>query len=80
MLPKGLKLFIADIEEENTNNHTLWYVVGKTYDSAFKRFIKEANKTWDRYLYYFDEADEDIVRSFMEYYTEEDIKADIYER
>lgn len=79
MLPKGLKLFIADIEEENTDNYTLWYVIGKTYDSAFKRFIKEANKAWDRYLYYFYEADEDTVRSFMEYHTEEDIKADIYE-
>lgn len=79
MLLNGLKLFIADIEEENTNNHTLWYVVGKSYDSAFKRFVKEANKTWDRCLYYFGEADEDIVRSFMEHHTEEDIKADIYE-
>ena len=79
MLPKGLKLFIADIEEENTNNHTLWYVVGKTYDSAFKRFIKEANKIWDRYLYHFDEADEDMARSFMEYHTKENVKADIYE-
>ena len=83
MLPKGLKLFLADVEietnEENIVFHTFWYVVGRTYDSALKRFIKEANKTWDRYKYYFFEADEEMVRNFMEYRVYEDIKADIYE-
>lgn len=74
---KGLKLFIADVIDEDTNEQTIWYVVGKTYDSAFKRFIKEANKTWCRYLYYFDEADKDEIRDFID--ETENIKAGIYE-
>ena len=74
---KGLKLFIADVIDEDTNEQTIWYVVGKTYDSAFKRFIKEANKTWYRYLYYFDEADKDKIRDFIN--ETENIKAGIYE-
>lgn len=63
---KGLKLFIADVVDEETNEQTIWYVVGKTYDSAFKRFIKEANKIWYRYTYYFNEADNDVMENFLE--------------
>ena len=63
---KGLKLFIADVVDEETNEQTIWYVVGKTYDSAFKRFIKEANKIWYRYAYYFNEADNDAMENFLE--------------
>ena len=74
---KGLKLFIADVIDEDTGDQTIWYVVGKTYDSAFKRFIKEANKTWYRYLYYFDEASDDDIRDFID--ATENIKAGIYE-
>ena len=50
---KGLKLFIADIIDDDTSEQTFWYVVGRTYDSAFKRFITEANGCYARYSYYF---------------------------
>lgn len=73
----GLKLFMADVIDEETNEQTFWYVVGKTYDSALKRFIKEANRTWYRYAYYFYEADNETVEEFIE--EDENIKAGIYE-
>lgn len=76
---KGLKLFIADVIDEDTGDQTIWYVVGKTYDSAFKKFIKEANKTWRTYLYYFDEANKDRTNNFIEWLDGEDVKAGIYE-
>lgn len=76
---KGLKLFIADVIDEDTGDQTIWYVVGKTYDSAFKRFTKEANKTWRTYLYYFDEANKDRTNNFIEWLDGEDVKAGIYE-
>ena len=62
-LPNGLKLFIADIIDEDSGDNYIWYVVGRAYDSAFKRFTKEANKTWRTYLYYFDEASKDSEAS-----------------
>ena len=76
---KGLKLFIADVIDEDTGDQTIWYVVGKTYDSAFKRFTKEANKAWRTYLYYFDEADNNRINNFIEWLDGEDITAGIYE-
>ena len=79
MLQNGLKLFMADIIDENTNEQTFWYIVGKTYDSALKRFIKEANKTWHRYDYYFYEIEDDeTIESFIE--EHKSIKADIYSK
>lgn len=74
---KGLKLFIADVIDEDTGDQTIWYVVGKTYNSAFKRFTKEANKTWRTYLYYFDEASNDRVENFIE--MNGNVKAGIYD-
>ena len=79
MLPNGLKLFIADIVDEDSYEKYLWCVVGKTYDSAFKRFTKEANRTWRTYLYYFNEADKDDTKKFMLIHEDENITADIYE-
>lgn len=76
---KGLKLFIADIVDEASGDNYIWYVMGRTYDSAFKRFTKEANKTWRTYLYYFDEANEDRTNNFIEWLNGKDIKAGIYE-
>ena len=76
-LKDGLKLFIADVIDEDTGEQTIWYVVGKTYDSAFKKFTKEANKTWRTYLYYFDEANEDRVKNFIE--LNGNVKAGIYD-
>lgn len=79
MLPRGLKLFIADIVDEETQEQEDWYVVGKTYDSAFKKFVKEANKCWYRYSYYFYEVeDNSVIAEFIEYY--DDIKAGIYDK
>lgn len=80
MLRNGLKLFIADIIDEDTNGQTFWYIVGKTYDSALKSFIKEANKTWYRYCYYFYEAGDNVIEEFVEYHGEKNIVADIYDR
>lgn len=77
MLTNGLSLFIADIIDEETNEQTFWYVIDKTYDSALQRFINEANCTWDRYAYYFYEADEEVTRDFV--YMNEDIGAGIYD-
>lgn len=77
---KGLKLFVADIIDEDTTEQTIWYVVGRTYDSALKKFIKEANQTWRTYLYYFDEADEDTINDFIEWLDGQDVKAAIYEK
>lgn len=76
-LPNGLKLFVADVIDEDTSEQTIWYVVAKTYDTAFKKFTKEANGTWRTYLYYFDEADDDILEDFMDKY--ENIKAGVYD-
>ena len=73
---KGLKLFIADIIDEEDNEQTIWYVVGKTYDSALKRFIKEANRIWNRYSYYFDEADDETVDKFIN--ENEKIRVGVY--
>lgn len=74
---KGLKLFIADIIDEEDKEQTVWYVVGKTCDSALKRFVKEANRTWNRYSYYFDEADDETVNEFID--NNEKIRVGIYD-
>ena len=79
MLPNGLKLFIADIVDEDNYEEHLWCVLGRTYDSAFKRFSKEANETWATYLYYFNEADEDDIKTFIFLNKDEDIVAGVYE-
>ena len=77
---KGLKLFIADIIDDDTTEQTFWYVVGRTYNSAFKRFITEANGCYARYSYYFDDATEEDVEDFAEHYDIESVKAGIYEK
>ena len=78
MLQKGLRLFLADIIEEDTDRQIFWYVAGRTYESAFKRFTAEANKCWYSYRYYFYEVDDDEeIQEFIERHS--DIRADIYE-
>jgi hypothetical protein len=77
-LPRGLKLFIADIQNEENYEQEIWYVVGKTYDSAFKRFTKEANSIWHTYLYYFNEANEEQIERFVEELGDEVVEACIY--
>lgn len=79
MLPNGLKLFVADVIDEETNKQEVWYVVNEAYDIALATFIKWANEMWNIYDYYFYEADDDTVENFMEYHKDEDIKADIYD-
>ena len=80
MLPNGLKLFIADVVNEETGIQEIWYVVDEAYDSALESFIELANDMWNIYDYYFYEADDDTVENFMEYHEDEDIRADIYDR
>lgn len=78
MLPNGLRLFFADIVDDETDKQTFWYIVGKTSDSAFKRFVKEANATWYKYDYHFYEIeDEKEIRNFIDNHG--NIKAGIYE-
>lgn len=77
-LPRGLKLFVADIENEENYIPEIWYVVGRTYDSAFKRFTKEANNIWRTYLYYFNEANEEQIERFMKELGDKVVTAGIY--
>ena len=77
---KGLKLFIADIIDDDTSERTFWYVVGKTYESALKRCITEANGCYARYSYYFNDATEEVIEEFAEYYDINNVKAGIYEK
>lgn len=77
MLPNGLKLFVADVVDEETNEQEYFYVVGKTYDSSLKRFIKWADSIWWRYAYYFNEVtDKSEIESFKDEYA--NVKAGIY--
>lgn len=79
MLPKNLKLFFADVIDEDTNEQYFYYVVGRNEDSAFNRFKKFANKHFYRYAYYFYEIeDEDRIENFIERNNE--IRAGIYEK
>ena len=77
---KGLKLFIADIIDDDTSEQTFWYVVGRTKESALKRFITEANGCYARYSYYFNKATEEDIEEFAEYYDVNNVKAGIYEK
>lgn len=76
----GLKLFIADVVDDDTSEQTFWYVVGKTYESALKRFIAEANGCYARYSYYFNDATDEDVEEFAEDYDINNVKAGIYEK
>lgn len=77
---RGLKLFIADIVDEDTTEQCYWYIVGKTYESALKKFITEANGCYARYSYYFDNATDEDISEFAERYDIGNIKAGIYEK
>lgn len=79
MLPRGLKLFLADVIDVDTQYQYFYYVVGTHYDSAFNRFIKKMNKCFRLYDYYFDEVeDENIIEDFVERHKE--IKAGVYDK
>ena len=60
MLPRGLSLFFADVIDVDTQRQYFYYVVGRDYDSAFKRFTKEMNKCFRLYDYYFNEVEDEI--------------------
>lgn len=77
MLPNGLRLFVADVIDKTTGIQEIWYVVDETYDSALESFIEWANEMWDRYDYYFYEADEDTMEDFIE--MNGDVEAGIYD-
>ena len=74
---KGLKLFVADVVDAETGDQEIWYVVDGTYDSALESFIEWANEMWNRYDYYFYEADEDTLENFIE--MNGDVEAGIYD-
>jgi hypothetical protein len=74
---KGLKLFVADVVDAETGDQEIWYVVDETYDSALESFIEWANEMWNRYDYYFYEADEDTLENFIE--MNGDVEAGIYD-
>ena len=74
---KGLKLFVADVVDAETGGQEIWYVVDDTYDSALESFIEWATDMWNRYDYYFYEADEDTLESFIE--MNGDVEAGIYD-
>ena len=76
ILPNGLRLFVADVIDETTGIQEIWYVVDEAYDSALESFIEWANEMWDRYDYYFYEADEDTMEDFIE--MNGDVEAGIY--
>jgi hypothetical protein len=76
-LKDGLKLFVADVIDEETGGQEFWYVVDDTHDSALKSFVEWANEVWNRYAYYFYEADEDTVENFIE--INGDVEARIYD-
>jgi hypothetical protein len=74
---KGLKLFVADVVDAETGDQEIWYVVDGTYDSALESFIEWANEMWNRYDYYFYEADEDTLENFIE--MNGNVEAGIYD-
>jgi hypothetical protein len=74
---KGLKLFVADVVDAETEGQEIWYVVDETYDSALESFVEWANEMWNRYDYYFYEADEDAVEDFIE--MNGNVEAGIYD-
>lgn len=76
-LNDGLKLFVADVVDEETGEQEFWYVVDDTYDSALGIFIEWANEMWNRYAYYFYEADNDKMEDFVE--MNGDVEAGIYD-
>ena len=76
-LHNGLHLFIADVIDDTTGSQEIWYVVDETYDSALESFIAWANEMWNRYDYYFYEADEDTMEDFIE--MNGDVEAGIYD-
>ena len=70
-------MFIADVVSDITGEQILWNIVGRTYRSAFRKFIKEANRSMRMYSYYFYEASAEEVANFI---TDNDcIKAGVYE-
>ena len=78
-MPKGLKLFVADIIDEDTDKQTLWFIVGQSYESALNRFIRTANKIWYRYAYHFYEVEKnDTINEFVK--RQNIIKAAIYDK
>ena len=85
-LPKGLKLFYVDWDDDDEGGNHKEYVIGKTYDSAFNRWYKEACRCYYSFTYLFDEIeDEEMINEFIRDYfgdTQNDIrqiKAGIYE-
>ena len=79
MLPRGMKLFVADYIDVDTNWQYYKYVVGMSYNSAFNRWYKDTCKCLREFDYYFDEVeDEEEIKYFVNIH--ENIKAGIYDK
>lgn len=77
MLSNGLKLFVADVIDEDTGIQKNWYVVEKTYNLAFEKFMKRAESFFYSFAYYFEEANNDEMEDFIDRYK--NIKVGIYD-
>lgn len=78
-LPNELRLFKADVIDVDSGIQNVFYIIDKTYDSAFNKFIEYANSEWYRYEYYFFEAGEDDIKDFIERHEGEQIPIGIYD-
>ena len=79
-MPRGLRLFYYDYTDEYSGYGYNGCAVGRTEDSAFKRFYKEACDTYYTFLYEFYEIDdEEKIDEFVRKHGKENIKAGLYE-
>lgn len=79
-LPNGLRLFTADVIDEDTGVQEFWSIVGETYETALQMFVEWANEYWREYTYYFYAADDDAIEDFIECHDGEDIEIGMYDR
>ena len=80
-MPRGLRLFYYDYIDEYSEYGYRGYSVGRTEDSAFKRFYKEACNAFYSFTYEFYEIDdEEIIDKFVRDYERENIKAGLYDK
>ena len=79
-MPRGLCLFYYDYIDDYSGCGYHGYSVGRTENSAFKRFYKEACDTYHSFTYYFYEIkDEETIDEFVKEHGIENIKAGLYD-
>lgn len=78
MLPRGLSLFFADAIDVDSGRQIFQYIVAQNEFVASRKWIKEMNKVFYRYDYYFYEVDDETeIQKFIEKYG---TKAGIYNK